>query len=154
MTRPPLLSRHTWNSLHWGVNGEGIGRQKMWGRRERNVCYSTSILLIPDICWKVFFFFGGGEGGSCTHRQFQPWIQNKWFFSWSLTSTKWAALLQRCRTASRSTAKLLWSGWLQKSQILAAKCCHEQLFNSFKQRFDSSTDIFRNPDQCCGKLRL
>ena len=65
--------------------------------------------------------------------------------------TKWAVLLQCCRTASGSAVNPLWSGWMQQSQILAAKCCQEQPFNCFKQWFDSGTDIFRNHNQRCGK---
>ena len=50
------------------------GRQKRWGRRYIvKECLLESILLIPDICWILFF------PGHCMHRWFQPLIQNKVF---------------------------------------------------------------------------
>ena len=65
------------------------------------------------------------------------------------TRTKSAALLQRCRMASKSAAKELRSGSLQQCQILAAKRCHGQRFASDKKRFSSDTKTPKKDNQRC-----
>lgn len=51
--------------------------------------------------------------------------------------TKRTALLQRFKMASRIAADWLQKGWLQQSQILAARSSALKPFGSDKQRFSS-----------------
>ena len=57
------------------------------------------------------------EGSSCSFTSSQDTTERS-------TRTKREALLQRCKMALNSASKELSKGWLQQSQILAAKAAH------------------------------